>query len=145
MGAHGGIAAARRFWGGEGIENRGPSAERTAHHQGCVERLPAHDGGVNGFEKRSHRVVFRHEQKVDGAVQAGNVTVDRDSETEDDFAHERRTVYSAGGSVEKRFLKTAFCGRCRPSYGRARDSAGFYEIQMASSSSSSICFCERSA
>ena len=61
----------------------------SAHFEPDVEGLAAHDGGIDGREEGSHRVVPGHEEEVDGAVGAGDVAVEADAETEDDFAHGR--------------------------------------------------------
>jgi len=63
------------------------AAETAAHFLGDVEGFAAHESGVDGGEKGGHRIVFGHEEEVDGAVEAGDVTVERDAEAEDDLAH----------------------------------------------------------
>jgi hypothetical protein len=54
---------------------------------GSVESLTTHDGGVNGREEGSHRVVLGHKKEVDGAVRARDVTIETDAEAEDDLPH----------------------------------------------------------
>jgi len=62
------------------------AAERASHFQSIVVGFAAEDGSVDGFEEGAHRIVFGHEEKIDGAVGAGDVAVETDAEAEDDFA-----------------------------------------------------------
>src|SRR5258706_15702279 len=57
----------------------------STHLECDIESLPAHNGGVNRGEERSHRIVFRHEQKVDGAIESSDVAINANAEPENYF------------------------------------------------------------
>ncbi len=59
-----------------------------AHLETGIEAFASHDCGINGGEKRPHRVILGHEEEVDGAVGACDVTVEADAQAENDFAHD---------------------------------------------------------
>lgn len=58
-----------------------------AHAQASFVGFAAHERGIDGFEEGGHGVVLGHEEKVDGAVWAGDVAVEGDAEAKYDFAH----------------------------------------------------------
>jgi hypothetical protein len=60
-----------------------------AQAQADLVGLAAHESGVDGFEKGSHGVILRHEEEVDGAVEACDVAVEGDSKAEDDETHQK--------------------------------------------------------
>jgi len=79
------VAFAGRLCFGKDVIFHG-AAERAAHFQAVVVSLAAKDTRVDGFEEGAHRIVLGHEEKIDGAVRAGDVAVEADAEAEDDFA-----------------------------------------------------------
>ncbi len=52
------------------------------HFESIVVGLAPHDGSINGGEKRAHRIVLGHEEKIDRAIGAGDVAVEADAELE---------------------------------------------------------------
>src|ERR1700730_14132400 len=58
-----------------------------AHLKASVQSLTSHDGGIHAGEEIGHRVVPGHEQKINGAVETGNVPVQADAETKDNVPH----------------------------------------------------------
>jgi len=59
----------------------------TAHLESHLIGLPAHDRFVNRGEKRAHRIVLGHEEKIDRSIGTGDVAVEADAEAENDLAH----------------------------------------------------------
>src|SRR5262249_21388624 len=72
---------------GEDVGLRGRTKRAATHSAGNIEGLPSHDGCINGSEEAGHRVVLRHEEKVDGTVWARDVPVEADTESQDNVAH----------------------------------------------------------
>jgi hypothetical protein len=58
-----------------------------AHAKADFICFAAHEGSVDSFEERTHRVVLWHKQEIDGAVGTRDVAVEGYAETEDDPAH----------------------------------------------------------
>src|SRR6266850_988845 len=81
-------ACAGRLGMGEnvGLETR-VVVGTSAHFESDIVRLAAHDRGINGGEKWTHRIVLGHEEKIDRTIGAGDVTVETDAQAQDDLAH----------------------------------------------------------
>src|SRR5712692_2010811 len=59
----------------------------SAHPEGHVVSRATHNRGVDGGEKRAHRIVLGHEEKIDRSIGAGDVAVKADAKTQNDLAH----------------------------------------------------------
>src|SRR6266568_951382 len=62
-------------------------AECASHFESIVVGFTPHDHGIDGGEKRAHRIVLGHEEKIDRSIGAGDVAIEADAEAEDDLAH----------------------------------------------------------
>src|SRR5438876_6535757 len=58
-----------------------------AHLETSLQSLASQDGGIDGGEEISHRVILGHEEEVNRAVATSNMPVQADAETEDDVPH----------------------------------------------------------
>src|SRR6266576_5457522 len=73
---------------GEHVHRHVEAWERAAAHlETSLQSLASHDGGIDGGEEISHRVILGHEEEVNRAVATSNMPVQADAETEDDVPH----------------------------------------------------------
>src|SRR5437899_2822653 len=64
-----------------------PWERAAAHLETSLQSLASYDGGIDGGEEISHRVILGHEEEVNRAVATSNMPVQADAETEDDVPH----------------------------------------------------------
>src|SRR5260370_36924987 len=60
----------------------------STHFESIVVGLGPQYGSINGGEKRAHRIVLGHEEKIERAIGAGDVPVDADAEPHDELPHD---------------------------------------------------------
>src|SRR6266567_3019064 len=82
-------ALAGRLGMGEDVALCFRVAESASLFESIVVGFTPHDHGIDGGEERAHRIVLRHEEKIDRSIGAGDVAIEADAEAEDDPAHGR--------------------------------------------------------